>query len=190
MEGVLPKTEVSVPQGKALATFGAGCFWCIEAVFQRVKGVESAVSGYSGGFIEDPLYRDVCNGITGHAEVIQMVFDPGIVSFEALLEIFWGTHDPTTLNRQGNDAGPQYRSSIFYHSQEQKNIAKEIKLSLNSQKIFPKPIVTEITEFTNFYAAGTSHQDFYNLNGGQPYCQFIIKPKVDKLKRYFTDRLK
>lgn len=190
MSDFLPKTEVNIPMGKELATFGAGCFWCIEAVFQRVKGVESVTSGYSGGFVPDPPYREVCNGTTGHAEVLQIVFDPKIVGFESLLEIFWGTHDPTTLNRQGNDVGPQYRSAIFYHSEEQRSLAVEIKLSLDQKNIFPMPIVTEITEFANFYPAENHHQDFYNQNGGQPYCQFVIKPKVDKLKRYFSDRLK
>ncbi len=185
----LPKTDVVIPEGKEIATLGAGCFWCIEAVFQRLRGVEKVVSGYSGGFVEDPLYRDVCNGTTGHAEVSQITFDPKVVSFESLLEVFWATHDPTTLNRQGADVGPQYRSAIFYHSDNQRDIANSIKNELNDKKVFPNPVVTEITEFTNFYAAENYHQDYYNQNGYQPYCQFVVKPKVDKLKKYFSDRL-
>lgn len=190
MRDQLPQTPIQVPEGKAIATLGAGCFWCIEAVFQRVKGVETVVSGYSGGFVEDPLYRDVCQGITGHAEVLQIIYDPEVISFESLLEIFWGTHDPTTLNRQGHDVGPQYRSVIFYHTEAQQKLAKEIKTALNREGVFADPIVTEISAFSNFYAADSGHQDYYNQNEFQPYCQFVVKPKVDKLQRYFTDRLK
>lgn len=185
----LPKTPVSIPDGFQIITLGAGCFWCTEAVFQRVNGVSKVISGYSGGFVEDPEYRDVCNGITGHAEVIQVTFDPKIVSLTKLLEIFFATHDPTTLNRQGADAGPQYRSAIFYHSESQGEVAEGMIKKLNEAQIFPKTIVTEVTEFTNFYPASISHQDYYNLNKGQPYCQFVIRPKVDKLEQFFAEQL-
>ncbi len=186
----LPVTDVIVPEGQEVITLGAGCFWCTEAVFQRIEGVINVVSGYSGGFVVEPTYRAICDGTTGHAEVIQVYFDPKKVSLNQLLEIFWGTHDPTTLNRQGADMGPQYRSAIFYHTPGQQKIALELKAQLNSSKVFDKPIVTEITEFTNFYPAENYHQNYFDLNGSQPYCQFVVKPKVDKLKKFFSDRLK
>ncbi len=186
----LPVTKVIVPQGQEVITLGAGCFWCTEAVFQRVEGVEKVVSGYSGGFVVEPTYRAICEGTTGHAEVIQVFFNPEKITLSQLLEIFWGTHDPTTLNRQGADMGPQYRSAIFYHTPEQQKIALELKSQLNTSKVFEKPIVTEITSFTNFYPAENYHQDYFNLNGSQPYCQFVVKPKVDKLKKFFSGRLK
>ncbi|MEB2775269.1 peptide-methionine (S)-S-oxide reductase MsrA [Algoriphagus sp. D3-2-R+10] len=186
----LPTTEVHIPEGLNLITLGAGCFWCIEAVFQELQGVEKVISGYSGGFIENPTYNAICSGTTGHAEVIQVYYDPSVISLSKLLEIFWATHDPTTLNRQGADAGPQYRSSIFFHSPEQEKLAHTIKTQLNDSKVFDNPIVTEITAFTNFYPAENYHQDYYNQNGSQPYCQFVIKPKVDKLKKFFAERLK
>lgn len=186
----LPVTDVIVPEGQEVITLGAGCFWCTEAVFQRIEGVIKVVSGYSGGFVVEPTYRAICDGTTGHAEVIQVFFDPKKITLVQLLEIFWGTHDPTTLNRQGADMGPQYRSAIFYHTPEQQQIALELKAQLNASKVFDKPIVTEITPFTNFYPAENYHQDYFNLNGSQPYCQFVVKPKVDKLKKFFSDRLK
>jgi peptide-methionine (S)-S-oxide reductase len=186
----LPKTSISIPEGLELITLGAGCFWCTEAVFQRLKGVEKVVSGYSGGFVVEPSYREVCNATTGHAEVIEVYFDPKVISLEEVLEVFWMTHDPTTLNRQGADAGPQYRSAIFYNFEKQGEIATELKKELNTKKVFDSPIVTEITQFTNFYVAENHHQDYFNLNGSQPYCQFVVKPKVDKLKKFFSDRLK
>ncbi|WPR77117.1 peptide-methionine (S)-S-oxide reductase MsrA [Algoriphagus sp. NG3] len=186
----LPVTPVAIPEKLELITLGAGCFWCVEAVFQRLNGVEKVVSGYSGGFIENPTYNAVCSGTTGHAEVIQVYFAPEIISLSELLEVFWATHDPTTLNRQGADVGPQYRSVIFYHSSEQESSAKSLKKQLNDSKVFDNPIVTEITGFTNFYPAENYHQDYYNQNGAQPYCQFVVKPKVDKLKTYFTEKLK
>ena len=186
----LPKTNVEIPEGLEVITLGAGCFWCTEAVFQRLEGVEKVVSGYAGGLIENPSYRQICTGTTGHAEVIQVFFNPKKVSLESLLEVFWATHDPTTLNRQGGDVGPQYRSAVFYHSDTQKEIAAHLKADLNAKHVFDKPIVTEITAFTNFYPAENYHQDYFNLNGMQPYCQFVVKPKVDKLKKYFSDRLK
>jgi peptide-methionine (S)-S-oxide reductase len=186
----LPKTSISIPEELELITLGAGCFWCTEAVFQRLKGVEKVVSGYSGGFVVEPSYREVCNATTGHAEVIDVYFHPDVISLEQILEVFWGTHDPTTLNRQGADAGPQYRSAIFFNTEAQKVIAENLKSKLNESKIFDRPIVTEITPFTNFYPAESDHHEYYNLNGGQPYCQIVVKPKVDKLKKFFSELLK
>jgi methionine-S-sulfoxide reductase len=186
----LPLTTVEIPDGLELITLGAGCFWCTEAVFQRLEGVEKVVSGYAGGIVEAPTYRQICTGTTGHAEVVNVYFDPKKVSLESLLEVFWATHDPTTLNRQGGDVGPQYRSAVFYHNERQKETASLLKDELNSRKVFDQPIVTEITPFTNFYPAEDYHQEYFNLNGMQPYCQFVVKPKVDKLKKYFGERLK
>jgi len=186
----LPTTEVNIPEGLNLITMGAGCFWCIEAVFQRLHGVKKVVSGYSGGFVNSPAYHAICSGTTGHAEVIQVYFDSTEISLSELLEVFWATHDPTTLNRQGSDTGPQYRSSIFYHSPEQEKLANNIKTQLNDSKVFDSPMVTDISKFSNFYPAENYHQDYYNQNGSQPYCQFVIKPKVDKLKKFFAQRLK
>lgn len=186
----LPMTDVQILEGLNLITLGAGCFWCVEAVFQRLQGVEKVVSGYSGGFVENPTYREICSGTTGHAEVIQVYYNPSVISLSELLEAFWATHDPTTLNRQGADSGPQYRTSIFYHSPEQEKLASTIKKQLNESGVFEDPLVTEITAFTNFYPAENYHQDYYNQNGSQPYCQLVIKPKVDKLKKFFAERLK
>ncbi|WP_439487360.1 peptide-methionine (S)-S-oxide reductase MsrA [Algoriphagus sp.] len=186
----LPSTEVTIPEGLNLITLGAGCFWCVEAVFQRLKGVEQVVSGYSGGFVENPTYNAICTGTTGHAEVIQVYYDPTVLSLSELLEVFWTTHDPTTLNRQGADVGPQYRSAIFYHTPEQEKLASTLKEQLNESGVFDSQIVTEITGFTNFYPAENYHQDYYNQNGSQPYCQFVVKPKVDKLKKHFSEKLK
>ena len=186
----LPLTTLEIPEGKAVILLGGGCFWCTEAVFQRLEGVIEVRSGYAGGLIENPTYRQICTGTTGHAEVIQVVFNPEKISLETLLEIFWATHDPTTLNRQGADVGPQYRSSIFYLNDAQKEIAEKMKSELNKAGIFDAPIVTEITAFTNFYPAENYHQDYFNQNGMQPYCQFVVRPKVDKLKKYFADKLK
>lgn len=185
----LPTTSVNIPEGESVITLGAGCFWCTEAVFQRLEGVKNVVSGYSGGFVENPSYRAVCSATTGHAEVIQVFYDPKVISLERLLEVFWSTHDPTTLNRQGADVGPQYRSAIFFHTEEQGEIAKNLKKELNEKKVFSQPIVTEITAFSNFYPADNQHQNYYNENGYQPYCQFVIKPKVDKLEKYFSELL-
>lgn len=172
------------------ATFGAGCFWCVEAVFERVEGVESVVSGYSGGHVKNPAYREVTTGRTGHAEVAQVKFDPEVVSFEELLEIFWKTHDPTTLNRQGADVGTQYRSSIFYHNETQKSLAEKYKNELNAAGAFRDPIVTEIVPFEVFYVAEDYHQQYYDLNSRQPYCQYVIAPKLEKLEKVFADKLK
>lgn len=173
-----------------IATFGSGCFWCTEAVFQRMKGVEKVVSGYSGGHVENPTYQQVCGGNTGHAEVVQIHYDPSQISYEQLLEVFWKTHDPTTLNRQGNDAGTQYRSAVFYHNDEQKRLAEGYKTKLEEAKIWDDPIVTEITAFKNFYSAEDYHQNYYNENSTQPYCTFVIRPKIKKLEEVFREKLK
>jgi peptide-methionine (S)-S-oxide reductase len=173
-----------------LATFGSGCFWCTEAIFQNVDGVTKVESGYSGGKVKNPTYKEVCSGLTGHAEVIQLTYDPKKVSFDELLEIFWKTHDPTTLNRQGNDEGPQYRSVIFYHNEQQKKLAQEYKEKLSEEGVFDRPIVTEISPFSVFYKAEDYHQNYYNLNGNAPYCAYIIQPKLEKFKKVFKDKLK
>ena len=167
-----------------------GCFWCSEAVFQDLKGVQKVQSGYEGGQIENPTYKQVCSGTSGHAEVIEVTYDPKEISFEELLEVFWKLHDPTTLNRQGADVGTQYRSVVFYHNQKQKETAEKYKADLNGKKVFPNPIVTEISPASKFYAAENYHQDYYNLHGSEPYCQFVIKPKMDKLEKVFKDKLK
>ncbi len=172
------------------ATFGAGCFWCVEAVFQELKGVHKVVSGYMGGHVKRPSYKEVCTGNTGHAEVVQIVYEPSVISFTELLEVFWQTHDPTTLNRQGADVGTQYRSAVFYHSDKQKKTAEELKLSLDLSGAFSGPIVTEISPASEFYVAEDYHQDYYTLNGTAPYCQFVIKPKMDKFRKVFADKLK
>ena len=173
------------------ATFANGCFWCTEAIFEELKGVKSAVSGYSGGHSKNPTYKEVCSGETGHAECIQVVYDPTEISFEELLEVFWKTHDPTTLNRQGNDIGTQYRSAIFYHTEEQKNKSLEYKKALDESGSWPSPIVTEIMPFTVFYPAENYHQQYFELNGGSnPYCQFVIQPKLEKFRKVFADKRK
>jgi peptide-methionine (S)-S-oxide reductase len=172
------------------ATFGAGCFWCTEAVFQSLKGVYKVTSGYSGGHKENPTYEEVCTGTTGHAEVSQIVFNPAEVTFDELLQVFWRTHDPTSLNRQGDDVGTQYRSVIFYHNEKQKESAEYYKDKITRENIWDKPIVTEITAFTKFYPAEDYHQNYYNNNPGQGYCSFVITPKVEKFKKLFADRLK
>jgi methionine-S-sulfoxide reductase len=172
------------------ATLGGGCFWCVEAVYQEVEGIESVVSGYSGGTAETADYKMVCSGTTKHAEVTQLSFDPEKISFEEILEIFWSTHDPTTLNRQGNDVGPQYRSVIFYHDEHQKTVAEQSKAEVATQ-IWDDPIVTEISPFDKFYEAEAYHQDYYKTVGNRnPYCTFIISPKVNKFRKKFKDKLK
>jgi peptide-methionine (S)-S-oxide reductase len=170
-------------------TFGAGCFWCVEAVYQRLKGVHSVTSGYMGGQLKNPTYREVCSGLTGHAEVCQITYDPQVISFQTLLEVFWQTHDPTTLNRQGADTGTQYRSAIFAHTDEQLRLAQEWKTNLNAKHVFPNPIVTQIAHASAFYPAEDYHQDYYNQNGTEPYCQIVIKPKMDKFLKAFKDKL-
>jgi peptide-methionine (S)-S-oxide reductase len=183
--------EKYVPgNGIDTATFGGGCFWCVEAQFQLLKGVVKVESGYSGGHVKNPAYREVCNGTTGHAEVTQVYYDPKVISYEQLLEAFWQAHDPTTLNRQGNDVGTQYRSAIFYHNVMQKELAETYKKKLDASGAFSGPIVTEISPFTVFYKAENYHQDYFELNGSQPYCQYVIAPKVEKFKKVFDKKLK
>lgn len=173
----------------ALATLGNGCFWCTEAVFQKLKGVVSVSSGYAGGQTENPDYKSVCTGQTGHAECLQIEFNPEQLSYSELLEVFFATHDPTTLNRQGNDIGTQYRSVIFYHNEEQKNIAAAYIEQLNQSKVFSAPIVTTLEPLTKFYPAENYHQDYYKLNGNAPYCRFVIRPKLEKFNKHFADKL-
>lgn len=172
------------------ATFGAGCFWCVEAVFQNLKGVEKVSSGYTGGHVPNPSYEEVCTGVTGHAEVARILFDPAVISFEELLEVFWQTHDPTTLNRQGADVGTQYRSAIFYHNEEQKQLAAEYKKRLNESGAFNNPVITEISPLKAYYEAENYHQDYYRNNGDQPYCRLVIKPKMEKFEKAFKHKLK
>ena len=172
-----------------IATFGAGCFWCVEAIFQELQGVEKVVSGYMGGEKES-TYKEVCTGETGHAEVCQITYDPQAISFKELLEVFWQVHDPTTLNRQGADVGSQYRSVVFYHSEEQREIASTIKESLNNSNAWENPVVTEISPVDKFYKAENYHQDYFNNNGNQPYCSMVIKPKQEKFKKAFQHKLK
>ncbi len=182
-----PVMACSQPQNKnktmEQATFGAGCFWCVEAIFQMVDGVIKVESGYSGGKVNNPSYEAVCSGTTGHAEVCQITYDPTKVSYETLLEAFWGSHDPTTLNKQGNDSGTQYRSVIFYHNELQKRLAEEYKKKLDKSGAYSKPIVTEIAAYGSFFKAENYHQNYFNNNKNQPYCSFVIQPKVDKFKK-------
>jgi peptide-methionine (S)-S-oxide reductase len=172
------------------ATLAGGCFWCLEAVYDEIKGVHSVESGYTGGHMDNPTYREVCNGNTGHAEVVQVHFDPGIVSYRDLLNVFFAIHDPTTLNRQGADIGTQYRSAIFYHDDEQKKVAEELIRDLNSQKIWDRPIVTEVAKLDKFYMAEDYHQEYFARNPYQPYCQAVVAPKVSKFRKHFLDMLK
>ena len=172
------------------ASFGTGCFWCTEAIFQRLKGVIKVTSGYSGGSVPNPTYEEVSTGTTGHAECCQVVYDPSVISFDELLEVFWKTHDPTTLNRQGNDVGPQYRSVIFYHSEAQKEKSEHYKTALNDSGAFNKPIVTAIEPYANFYSAEGYHQNYFDYNPGQMYCRLVIAPKVEKFEKVFKDKLK
>jgi len=173
-----------------VATLGSGCFWCTEAFFLRVKGIESVVSGYSGGKVKNPTYREVCSGLTGHAEVIQVKFDPALISYSEVLEIFWNTHDPTTLNKQGADEGTQYRSVVFYHSESQKQTAEDYKKQLDKSGVYKNPIVTEISPFTVFYPAEDYHQNYYALNPNQGYCQYVIRPKIEKFNKQYAAKLK
>lgn len=172
------------------ATFGAGCFWCVEAVFDELKGVESVESGYCNGETLNPTYQEVCTGQTGHAEVVRIKFDPQVISYEELLEVFWKTHDPTTLNRQGADSGTQYRSGVYYHSEEQKAAAAKWKKKLDEAGIWNNPIVTEIVKAETFYPAENYHQNYFELNGRQPYCRAVIVPKMEKFRKVFKDKLK
>jgi peptide-methionine (S)-S-oxide reductase len=184
------KPAMSVAQNVDKATFGAGCFWCTEAVFLRLRGVQSVVSGYAGGHVAKPTYQQVCTGTTGHAECVQVTYDPTVVSYTELLEVFFKTHDPTTLNRQGPDAGTQYRSAIFYHHDRQRAEAEKAKAALDEAHAFPKPIVTQIVPFKEFYPAEDYHQDYFARNPRQPYCAAVVRPKVEKLEHVFRDKLK
>ncbi|MEQ8846175.1 peptide-methionine (S)-S-oxide reductase MsrA [Botrimarina sp.] len=177
-------------RGAAVATFGGGCFWCTEAVFEATAGVDSAVSGYAGGDTPDPTYEQVCSGTSGHAEVIQVTYDPGKVSYERLLEIFFRTHDPTTLNRQGADVGTQYRSVVFYHDEDQRQTAERVKAALNESGAYDDPIVTQVAPLEKFYEAEPYHQDYFANNPGQGYCRAVIAPKMDKFRKAFADQLK
>jgi peptide-methionine (S)-S-oxide reductase len=172
------------------ATFGTGCFWCTEAIFQQLEGVLKVSSGYSGGHVKNPTYKEVCEGTTGHAECVEIVYDPQKISFDELLEVFWQTHDPTTLNRQGNDVGTQYRSAIFYHNADQKAKAEKYKAELDKSGAWDKHIVTEITPASEFYVAENYHQDYYNNNGSAPYCYYVIRPKLEKFEKVFKNKMK
>jgi peptide-methionine (S)-S-oxide reductase len=186
-ETIQKKTEMMKTD---TATFGGGCFWCTEAQFDLLKGVISVTSGYSGGTVRNPSYKEVCTGRTGHAEVVQVVYDPTVLSYEELLEAFWQSHDPTQLNRQGNDIGTQYRSVIFYHNEEQHKLAEKYKKLLNESGAYESEIVTEISALTEFYKAEEDHQNYFNENGSQPYCRFVVSPKVDKFRKVFKEKLK
>ena len=180
---------IVTPSGATeFATLGAGCFWCVEAIFQDLKGVSKVESGYSGGHVSNPTYREVCSGLTGHAEVIRVTFDPAVISFKEILEVFFTVHDPTTLNRQGADSGTQYRSAIYYHSPEQKTVAEAVKQSM--QSIWDDPIVTEVSAFETFYKAEDYHQNYFKDNPNQPYCSIVIAPKVKKFRQQYQEKLK
>lgn len=172
------------------ATLAGGCFWCFDAIFKRLKGVVSVTPGYSGGTVENPSYQDVCNGTTGHAEAIQITFDPSIISYDKILDVFWHLHDPTTLNQQGDDIGTQYRSAIFYHSAKQKETSENLKGKLDKSGAFGKIIVTKITPFTNFYKAENYHLNYYDKNKSAPYCQIVIDPKIQKLMKNYKEEVK
>ncbi len=176
--------------GKEIATLAGGCFWCLEAVFDDLRGVESVESGYMGGKTANPSYEDVCSGETGHAEVVQLSFDPKRVSFKEILEVFFVIHDPTTLNRQGHDVGTQYRSAIFYHSAEQKAAAEQVIANMGAAKIYEEPIVTEVAPASKFYVAEDHHQEYFRRNPAQPYCAFVVRPKVAKFRKNFLEKLK
>lgn len=176
--------------GKEIATLAGGCFWCLEAVYEQLRGVDSVVSGYSGGHVANPSYDAVCNGTTGHAEVVQITYDPDVVSFKELLQVFFTIHDPTTLNRQGNDVGTQYRSAIFYHDDAQKELAEQVIAEMTAAQLWPDPIVTEITPLETFYTAEAYHQQYYANNEYQPYCMFVVAPKVQKFRQKFVQQLK
>ena len=193
---LMANARAAEPQGGAgapklaKATFAGGCFWCTEAVYAEIKGVEGVTSGYIGGKVPNPTYKDVCTGLTGHAEAIEIEYDPAVVPFEKLLEVFFATHDPTTLNRQGADVGTQYRSGVFYHDDEQKRIAEEVIVKLNAAGVFPGKIVTEVTPASTFYPAEDYHQDYFAKNPFQPYCQAVAAPKVQKVRKVFKDLVK
>ena len=181
---------MSANENLETATLGGGCFWCTEAVFQELNGVVSVRSGYSGGHVENPTYEEVCDRTTGHAECLRIEFDPEIISFDELLEVYWASHDPTTVNRQGNDVGPQYRSVIFYHNEEQKETAERHRNKLNNSNVYDLPVVTAIERLRNFYAAEDFHSNYYLDNPVQSYCYYVIKPKVHKIREVFSDKMK
>ncbi len=183
-------TMISNIKAIETATFANGCFWCTEAVFQNLDGVESVISGYSGGFVENPTYEEVCDRTTGHAECLRIEYHPSLITYEELLEVFWATHDPTTVNRQGDDVGPQYRSAIFFHTEEQKELAEMHRKKLNESGIFKSPIVTAIEPLINFFPAENYHTNYYLDNPAQLYCHYIIKPKLEKLKNIFSHKMK
>ncbi len=173
-----------------VATLGGGCFWCLEAVYDQMRGVTNVVSGYTGGHVPNPTYKAICTGTTGHAEVVQVTFDRNVVNFKEILQVFFTIHDPTTLNRQGNDVGPQYRSAIFYHSEEQKRIAQEVIGEFEAEGVWDNPIVTEVSSLEVFYEAEDYHQEYYENNPYQPYCMFVVAPKVKKFREKFVEHLK
>lgn len=188
---IMPKEmENNKSEDLGIATFGNGCFWCTEAIFLELKGVTSVKSGYSGGHVKNPSYKEVVKGVTGHAEAIQIKYDPKQITYAEILEVFWSTHDPTTLNRQGNDIGTQYRSVIFYHNQDQKQQADTFKKRLNDEKVFQNPVVTEISAFSEFYVAEDYHQNYLANNPNQPYCVYVVQPKLDKFRKVFSEKLK
>lgn len=187
---LLTFTNLTMAQQLETATLAGGCFWCTEAVYKELKGVSDIKPGYSGGHVKNPSYREVCNGTTGHAEVIQLTFDPSVVSFSEILEVFFMTHDPTTLNRQGNDVGTQYRSAVFYHNEDQKQTAEKVIRLFEQEKVYDKPIVTEVTAFDKFYVAEDYHFNYFARNKNEPYCQYVVAPKVEKFKKIFKEKMK
>ena len=187
---LLTFTNLTMAQQLETATLAGGCFWCTEAVYKELKGVSDIKPGYSGGHVKNPSYREVCNGTTGHAEVIQLTFDPAVVSFSEILEVFFMTHDPTTLNRQGNDVGTQYRSAVFYHNEDQKQTAEKVIRLFEQEKVYDKPIVTEVTAFDKFYVAEDYHFNYFARNKNEPYCQYVVAPKVEKFKKIFKEKMK
>jgi len=186
----IEQSQPGSQSGREVATLGGGCFWCLEAAYLQLKGVEQVVSGYSGGPQADPSYEEVCGGDTGHAEVVQVTFDPQIISFQEILEVLFTIHDPTTLNRQGADVGTQYRSVIFYHSEKQREIAQGVIKALDAARIWDAPIVTQVTPFERFYTAEEHHQDYFQRNTFAPYCEYIVAPKVKKVRKLFAEKLK
>jgi peptide-methionine (S)-S-oxide reductase len=184
-----PQRQPAGPPSAEVATLGGGCFWCLEAVFEQLRGVHRVESGYAGGTVADPTYQQVCGGGTGHAEVVQVTFDPAVISYRDLLGVFFATHDPTTLNRQGADVGTQYRSAIFYHSPDQKQAAEQVIAELNAARVWDRPLVTQVVPFQAFYRAEDYHQGYFRHNPGQPYCQVVVGPKVAKFRKQFADRL-
>ena len=184
------KTEKINLMNTQTITLGSGCFWCTEAIYQRLEGVVKVTSGYSGGHVDNPTYEQVCDKNTGHAEVCQIVYDTTKISLDDILAVFWKTHDPTTPNQQGNDVGPQYRSAVFYHNEHQKEVAEAYIKALNESKAWPNPIITEVTAFSKFYSAESYHQNYYNDNPNQGYCRYVVGPKVEKFEKVFADKLK